>query len=62
MYTDDPERDFLWYSSKQEAWLQKRPVCDCCGEHIQDEKALHIEGKWICNACIEDYTEWIEED
>ena len=29
----------LWeqHDAEQEAWLRKRPMCDCCGERIQDE-------------------------
>ena len=62
MYTDDPERDFLRHDAEQQAWLEKRPVCHYCGEHIQDEYAVRIDGHWICKECIDDFTEYIEED
>ena len=27
-------RDYEERDNVQEAWLQRRPVCVCCGEHI----------------------------
>lgn len=39
---------------KQEKWLQQRPICDCCGEHIQDESYHEIFGKKICDSCLEE--------
>ena len=32
----------------------RRPVCDRCGEHIQDETAVAVCGKLICENCIDD--------
>lgn len=34
--------------------LARRPVCDRCGKHIQDETAVEIFGKMICEGCIDD--------
>ena len=63
--TDDPVRD---EEMRQRAWdlaLARRPVCDCCKRHIQDDQALHYTGGreeiWLCLECIEDNTELIED-
>jgi formylmethanofuran dehydrogenase subunit E len=32
----------------------RRPKCYRCGEHIQDETAVEIAGKLICENCIDD--------
>ena len=32
----------------------RRPVCEHCGEHIQDETAVEFDGKFICESCIDD--------
>lgn len=53
----------LWerHNRRQEAWLERRPVCSCCGKHIQDEEALHFGDTWLCLECIEDKMELIDE-
>lgn len=43
-------------------WLARRPKCSVCGEHIQDEEAIHIEDHWICMECIRTNKEWIDDD
>ena len=64
--SDDPVRDAERYIDAQDARLARRPQCDCCEKHIQDETAFHyVTSKidiWICNECIDDNTEYIEED
>ena len=51
---DAPDNYSQWESheQQQEAWLQKRPVCADCDEHIQDESAFYINGEWVCERCI----------
>lgn len=53
----------LWerHNRRQEEWLERRPVCSCCGKHIQDEEALHFGDTWLCLECIEDKMELIDE-
>jgi hypothetical protein len=62
--TDDPEADYDRYMRAQDLRLSCRPQCDCCGEHIQDDTALHYVTRkldiWICLECIDDNTEYIE--
>ena len=40
---------------RQEEALRKMPVCEYCGEHIQDEYAYCIEGTWICEKCMNEH-------
>ena len=60
MWTDDPVADAAAYTEEQDRRLARRPVCKCCGEHIQDEYMYVIDGKNICPSCLEDYREWID--
>ena len=39
---------FAMHDAEQERELRKLPVCCCCKEHIQQEKAVCIEGDWYC--------------
>lgn len=62
--SDNPALDEERYMNALDLLLAKRPVCDCCGEHIQDEEALHYRTReleiWLCQECVEDNTEYIE--
>ena len=64
--SNDPVLDAERYMNAQDIRLARRPKCDCCGEHIQDETALHYVTRevdiWICLDCIEGNTEYIEVD
>lgn len=44
----------LWedHDAKQEEWLKRLPVCDCCGEPIQDEHCFVIEDEIYCEGCM----------
>ena len=61
-YTDDPAADAERYMADLDKLLERRPVCDCCGEHIQDEKALHYDGIWLCDSCVSDNQKYVEVD
>ena len=37
-----------------ERWLKTRPCCEYCGEPIQEEKALYLDGYWICDSCVKE--------
>lgn len=58
--TCDPVYDADQHDTECERWLERRPVCADCGEHIQDEYMYVIDGKNICPSCLEDYREWID--
>ena len=61
-YSDDPARDAERYMADLEKKLERRPVCDWCGHHIQQNDALHYNGIWLCDDCIEWLREGIEDD
>lgn len=57
-----PERmDYEEQDREQEVWLQRRPVCVCCGEHIQEEMAHQINGEYWCDKCLDDTRVYIED-
>lgn len=64
--SDDPVRDAERYMAAQDILLERRPKCDCCDRHIQDDEALHYVTRtmdiWLCLECIDDNTELIEVD
>lgn len=41
--------------------LARLPKCHFCGEPIQQEDAVRIDGKWYCDRCLNDSRENIEE-
>ena len=45
---------------KAEELLMQRPVCDECGNHIQDEYYFQLGDKKICPKCIEDFLVYID--
>ena len=51
-YSDDPLVDFHRYDEEQQKLLERLPVCNCCGEHIQQEFALLLDGDWYCDDCL----------
>ena len=59
-YTDNPIADAERYSADQEEQLRKLPICCNCKEHIQQEDAVRIAGKWYCDGCLDDMREEIE--
>lgn len=62
MRTDDPIRDFNHHDASQRAWLSTRPICDCCGEPIQDEYYYELPkiGKW-CEGCLDEGKKYIDD-
>lgn len=61
MRTDDPIRDSMARDAEYELWLSDRPICQCCGEHIQDESAVYLDGKWYCDKCLKDNRRYIDD-
>jgi hypothetical protein len=47
----DPLDDFARRDREQSKWLRSRPTCSCCGQHIQEERLLHIEGEFYHFSC-----------
>ena len=50
-WTDDPVRDAEEHYAALAEKLAKQPVCCGCREHIQEEKAIQIDGDWYCKDC-----------
>ncbi len=65
-WSDDPVLDAERYMRALDLRVERRPKCHCCGKRIQDDEALHYDGGlediWLCLGCVEDKTEYIEED
>lgn len=51
--TDSPEMDFDRWDMAMERARARRPICERCGEHIQDEELWNINGKLYCQECAE---------
>ena len=61
IWTDDPVRDAARYDAERNEWLESRPVCTICGEHIQEESALSLNNEWICDECVRENTFYIDD-
>ena len=59
--TDDPVRDFESYQRDLDECIERYPICECCGEHIQDEQLYYIDGRYFCEECIEDCHRYTDE-
>ena len=54
-WTDDPVADFERHDREQARRLAKLPTCERCGDAIQQERAVCIEGFWYCDECLDNY-------
>ena len=45
----------------EEYWITRRPICDECGHHIQDNDLYVIHGKIMCPECVEDCRRWTDD-
>lgn len=52
-HSDDPDRDFDRYDEDYAKWLSELPVCQICGERIQDDSAFCINDEWFHRNCLE---------
>ena len=48
-------KSFKEFDEDNFRWLVKRPICDKCGEHIQDEYYYDIDGEKVCEYCAQDW-------
>jgi late competence protein required for DNA uptake (superfamily II DNA/RNA helicase) len=60
--TDDPVADFVRHDWKQAKWLERLPTCERCGNRIEQEWAVCIDGVWYCDDCIEAYKREVIQD
>lgn len=58
-----PDNYDLWEANdiEMERRRARRPICDECGDYIQDETAFLIHGKWFCKECIDNFEELVED-
>lgn len=59
-FTDDPVADFERYDAEQQALIDKLPKCEHCGQPIQQDDAVVIDGCFYCDKCLEDMREQID--
>ena len=53
--TDDPIHDFEVWDAEQNRQLDRLPYCEDCGNPIQQEDAVYINGDWLCDDCLSSY-------
>jgi len=58
----EPYQEFGRYEAHEEQELENLPCCECCGEIIQQERAIHYEGSWICEDCELEFWNEIKEE
>lgn len=54
-----PDNYDLWEARdrEQNEWLERLPKCAECGQPVQQEMAVRIDGKWYCDSCLDDFRE-----
>jgi len=60
--SDDPYADFDKWDAEQWEELQRLPICARCKERIQDEYLYDVEGRILCQTCMEKEYEKSVED
>ena len=53
--TDNPIHDFEVWDAEQNRQLDRLPYCEDCGNPIQQEDAVYINGEWLCDDCLSSY-------
>ena len=59
-----PEPYELWErdDAKLQEMLERLPVCECCNNPIQQEKAVYYNDQWCCMECEDEFWQSIRED
>jgi late competence protein required for DNA uptake (superfamily II DNA/RNA helicase) len=60
--TGDPLADFDRHDAEQQRKLEELPCCERCGYHIQQEKAVCIDGDYYCDDCLDEMRKPIGDD
>jgi formylmethanofuran dehydrogenase subunit E len=50
------------YDREMERLRRQLPECCHCGEPIQQERAVRIDGNWYCDDCLSDYFREVVEE
>lgn len=53
-YSGDPIADFNRYDYERQKEIDSLPVCDICGEPIQDDYLFDLDGTLVCEECLKD--------
>lgn len=65
-WTDDPVADAERYQEELEkerkTKLAKLPICECCGEPIEQEKAVYYNDQYCCEDCEREFWDAIRYD
>lgn len=61
-WSNDPIADFEAYDAEQSKKLESLPLCEICGEPIQQEKAVYYNNQWCCEECEAEFWQGIRED
>lgn len=54
-YIEDNFDRFKRHDAELHEELKRLPVCTCCEEPIQQDRAVCINDEWFCNECLRDY-------
>lgn len=58
---DPVEASYNAQDAERYRWEMSRPICDICGEPIQEAVYYRILDKNICEGCLRDCRQWVEE-
>lgn len=53
MIIGDPLDGFAVHEKKMEILRSTFPVCECCGEPIQETYLYDIDGEFLCEYCVD---------
>lgn len=64
MYIPDNYDYFEAMECEREMKLERMPVCECCRNHVQTEKAFYYNDQWFCTdkECEKELMELVWED
>lgn len=58
---DPVEASFNAQDAERYRWEMSRPICDICGEPIQEDTFFLVEEKKICESCMKDCSVYTED-
>lgn len=61
IFTDNPDRDFAAYEHELRQRLAHLPVCDICGEVVQEEYYHRLFDRNVCDRCLNDSIKFMED-
>lgn len=61
MFTSDAHRDFLMHDHMTVQRMKRFPICDICGEPIQDESYHVLFDNNVCDRCLNDNIRFVED-